>query len=163
MIYLNKACFNGFYRVNSKGFFNVPSGKKKSVRCYDENNFDNLRLFFKERKANIPNLDFEEDVNKANEGDFVYFDPPYDTWEEKDSFTSYSKNNFGKDEQWSLAKVYEELSSKGVYLMLSNHNTKIIQELYSQFRINIVPAKRMINSKGDQRGEVEEDIIANYE
>ncbi len=99
MIYLNKACFNGFYRVNSKGFFNVPSGKKKSVRCYDENNFDNLRLFFKERKANIPNLDFEEDVNKANEGDFVYFDPPYDTWEEKDSFTSYSKNNFGKDEQ----------------------------------------------------------------
>ena len=120
-------------------------------------------MFFKERKANITNLDFEEDFNKAKEGDFVYFDPPYDTWEEKDSFTSYSKNNFGKDEQRRLAKVYEELSSKGVYLMLSNHNIKIIQDLYSQFKINIVPAKRMINSKGDQRGEVEEDIITNYE
>ena len=88
-IYLNKACFNGLYRVNSKGYFNVPSGKKKAVNCFDKKTFDNLNLFFKNRKPVITSIDFEEAVKNAKAGDFVYFDPPYDTWEEKNSFTSY--------------------------------------------------------------------------
>jgi len=163
MIYLNKACFNGLYRVNSKGYFNVPSGKKKSVNCFDRINFEQLRKFFKQRKAVITNVDFEEAVKNAKAGDFVYFDPPYDTWEDKDSFTSYDKNTFGKEEQTRLAKVYKRLSDKGVYVMLSNHNTKFIQELYKDFHINVVSAKRMINSKADGRGEVEEVLITNYE
>lgn len=163
MIYLNKACFNGLYRVNSKGFFNVPSGKKKAVNCFDKKTFDNLNLFFKNRKPAITNIDFEEAVKNAKAGDFVYFDPPYDTWEEKNSFTSYDKNVFGKEEQVRLAKVFKELSDKGVYVMLSNHNTKFINELYKGFHITVVPAKRMINSKADGRGEVEEVIITNYE
>ncbi len=163
MVYLNKACFNGLYRVNSKGLFNVPSGKKKSVNCFDRDNFENLREFFKSKKANITCCDFEESVKKAKAGDFVYFDPPYDTWEDKDSFTSYDKNAFGKDEQKRLAEVYKKLSDKGVYVMLSNHNTEFIRELYKDFHINIVPAKRMINSKADGRGEVEEVLITNYE
>ena len=163
MIYLNKACFNGLYRVNSKGYFNVPFGKKKIVKCYDRENFENLRKFFKKRKSVITSVDFEEAVKSAKVGDFVYFDPPYDTWEDKDSFTSYSKDSFGKDEQKRLAKVFKELSNKGVYCMLSNHNTKFIRELYSDFHINVVNAKRMINSKGDARGEVEEVLITNYE
>ena len=163
MIYLNKACFNGLYRVNSKGYFNVPSGKKKVVNCFDKKTFDNLNLFFKNRKPVITSIDFEEAVKNAKTGDFVYFDPPYDTWEEKNSFTSYDKNTFGKEEQIRLAKVFKELSDKGVYVMLSNHNTKFINELYKGFHITVVPAKRMINSKADGRGEVEEVIITNYE
>ena len=163
MIYLNKACFNGLYRVNSKGYFNVPSGKKKVVNCFDKKSFDNLNLFFKNRKPVITSIDFEEAVKNAKAGDFVYFDPPYDTWEEKNSFTSYDKNAFGKEEQVRLAKVFKELSNKGVYVMLSNHNTKFINELYKGFHITIVPAKRMINSKADGRGEGEEVIITNYE
>lgn len=163
MIYLNKTCFNGLYRVNSKGYFNVPSGKKKVVNCFDKKTFDNLNLFFKNRKPVITNVDFEEAVKNAKAGDFVYFDPPYDTWEEKNSFTSYDKNAFGKEEQVRLAKVFKELSDKGVYVMLSNHNTKFINELYKGFHITVVPAKRMINSKADGRGEVEEVIITNYE
>jgi len=163
MVYLNKACFNGLYRVNSKGYFNVPSGKKKTVNCFDRDNFENLRLFFKTKKSVITNQDFEKAVKNAKAGDFVYFDPPYDTWEDKDSFTSYDKNAFGKDEQKRLANVYKKLSDKGVYAMLSNHNTEFIRELYKDFHINVVPAKRMINSKADGRGEVEEVLITNYE
>lgn len=163
MIYLNKACFNGLYRVNSKGYFNVPSGKKKAVNCFDKKDFDNLNLFFKNRKPVITSIDFEEAVKNAKAGDFVYFDPPYDTWEEKNSFTSYDKNAFGKEEQVRLSKVFKKLSDRGVYVMLSNHNTKFINELYKGFHITVVPAKRMINSKADGRGEVEEVIITNYE
>ncbi len=163
MIYLNKACFNGLYRVNSKGYFNVPSGKKKIVHCFDRKTFDNLNLFFKNRKPVITSIDFELAVKNAKTGDFVYFDPPYDTWEEKNSFTSYDKNAFGKEEQIRLAKVFKDLSNKGVYVMLSNHNTKFINELYKDFHITVVPAKRMINSKADGRGAVEEVIITNYE
>ena len=163
MIYLNKACFNGLYRVNSKGFFNVPSGKKKTVCCFDRKTFGNLNLFFKNRKIVITNVDFEQACKNAKSGDFAYFDPPYDTWEEKNSFTSYDKNAFNKDSQIRLCNVFKDLSSKGVYVMLSNHNTKFINELYQGFHINVVPAKRMINSKGDGRGEVEEVLITNYE
>ena len=163
MIYLNKSCFNGLYRVNSKGYFNVPSGKKKTVKCYDKKTFDNLNLYFESRKVVISNTDFEKAVKDALPGDFVYFDPPYDTWEEKSSFTSYDKNSFGKEEQIRLARVFKELSDKGVFVMLSNHNTKFINELYQGFNITVVPAKRMINSKADGRGPVEEVIITNYE
>lgn len=163
MIYLNKSCFNGLYRVNSKGFYNVPFGKKDKVVCFDRNNFESLRKFFKTRKAVITNCDFEEAVKNAKAGDFVYFDPPYDTWEHKDSFTSYDKNAFGKEEQIRLSNVFKALSNKGVYVMLSNHNTDFIRELYKDFHINVVPAKRMINANGNGRGAVEEVLITNYE
>lgn len=163
MIYLNKSCFNGLYRVNSKGFFNVPSGKKKSVICYEEKNIQEITDFFGKSKFEILNGDFEKAVADAKKGDFVYFDPPYDTWENKDSFTSYAKNPFGKDEQRRLAGCFKSLSDKGVYVMLSNHNTDFIRELYKDFNIHVVEAKRMINSKADGRGNVEEVIITNYE
>lgn len=163
MIYLNKACFNGLYRVNSKGFFNVPSGRKEKVTTFDEDNFAAIEEYFKNNDVKILNGDFAEAVKDAKVGDFVYFDPPYDTIENKNSFTSYSKNDFGKEEQRRLAEVYRDLSHRGVKAMLSNHNTAFIQELYSEFNIHVVNAKRMINSKADGRGAVEEVIITNYE
>lgn len=162
MIYLNKSCFNGLYRVNSKGFFNVPSGRKKKVVTFDEDNFDSLREYFRNNDIMILNGDFEDAVKNAKAGDFVYFDPPYDAIENKNSFTSYAKNDFGKDEQIRLAKLYKRLSDKGVFVMLSNHNTAFINELYKDFNIHVVNAKRMINSKADGRGDVEEVIITNY-
>lgn len=162
MIYLNKACFNGLYRVNSKGFFNVPSGRKKKVVTFDEDNFDFLREYFRKNDITILNGDFEEATKIAKAGDFVYFDPPYDVIENKNSFTSYAKNDFGKDEQIRLAMLYKKLSDSGVFVMLSNHNTAFINELYKDFNIHVVNAKRMINSKADGRGDVEEVIITNY-
>ena len=162
MIYLNKSCFNGLYRVNSKGYFNVPSGRKKNVVTFDEENFNSLREYFRNNDITILNGDFEDAVKNAKAGDFVYFDPPYDVIENKNSFTSYAKNDFGKDEQIRLAKLYKKLNDKGVFVMLSNHNTAFINELYKDFNIHVVNAKRMINSKADGRGGVEEVIITNY-
>lgn len=163
MIYLNKSCFNGLYRVNSKGYFNVPSGKKETINCYEEANLNEIANFFSNSKFEILNGDFEKAVENAQNGDFVYFDPPYDTWEDKNSFTSYAKNPFGKDEQKRLAEVFKKLSDKGVFVMLSNHNTEYIRELYKDFNIHVVEAKRMINSKATGRGNVEEVLVTNYE
>lgn len=163
MIYLNKSCFNGLYRVNSKGFFNVPSGKKRKVVCYEKENIEEIRIFFSNSRFEILNGDFQDAVKNVRHGDFVYFDPPYDTWEDKNSFTSYAKSPFGKEEQKRLANVYKALSDEGAFVMLSNHNTEYIRELYKDFHIHVVEAKRMINSKASGRGNVEEVIITNYE
>ena len=163
MIYLNKACFNGLYRVNSKGYFNVPSGKKNEVKTFDEENFNNLYKYFNNNSITILLSDFEEAVSKkANKNDFVYFDPPYDTLDDKNSFTSYDKNNFKKEEQARLASIFKKLDEKNVKVMLSNHNTNYIRELYKDYNIHIINAKRMINSNGNGRGNVEEVIITNY-
>lgn len=162
MIYLNKACFNGLFRVNSKGYFNVPSGKKIKVNAYDRINFDNIHNYFKGSNITILNQDFEKAVENAKQGDFVYFDPPYDKFESQDNFTAYSKESFGREEQTRLADTFKKLHEKKVYVMLSNHNTKFINELYSDFNIKVVNARRMINSDASKRGNVEEVIITNY-
>lgn len=162
MIYLNKACFNGLYRVNSKGYFNVPSGKYKLINAYDKELFDELYEYFKRNRIDILNDDFENVVQDAKTGDFVYFDPPYDTFEEQKNFTTYTKEVFGKEEQARLARVFKDLNDKGVNIMLSNHNTKYINELYKGFNIHVINAKRSINSKSSGRGYVEEVIITNY-
>lgn len=162
MIYLNKSCFNGLFRVNSKGYFNVPSGKKKTVNAYDRDNFENIRAYFRDANPVITHSDFAEAVASAKAGDFVYFDPPYDTWDEKNSFTSYDKEGFGKKDQARLADCYRELDKRGVKLMLSNHNTSYINELYKGFDIHVVNAKRMINSDANGRGDVQEVIIKNF-
>lgn len=162
LIYLNKACFNGLYRVNSNGFFNVPSGKKEIVHTVDESNFLGIFDYFKMAKPEITSKDFVKAVEKAKEGDFVYFDPPYDSIEDKNGFVSYDKEGFKKEDQIRLAECFKELDSRGVKVMLSNHNTKFINELYNDFNIHIVKARRSINSKGEGRGEVEEVIITNY-
>jgi len=161
-LYLNKSCFNGLYRVNSKGQFNVPSAKKTKVQTYDKENIIILHDYFINKGVTILSGDFEEAVNNAKAGDFVYFDPPYDTFDDKDSFTSYTKFNFSKEDQLRLSKLYRELSDRNVYVMLSNHNTKLINDIYKGFNIHVVNAKRMINSKSNGRGYVEEVIITNY-
>lgn len=161
-IYLNKSCFNGLYRVNSKGYFNVPSAKKEHVTTYSKENMDKIHEYFKNDNVVILNGDFVEATRNAKEGDFVYFDPPYDTWEDKESFTAYSKFDFNKDDQRRLAECFKELTQRGVKCMLSNHNTEFINELYKGFNIKVISVKRMINSDAKGRGPVEEVIITNY-
>jgi len=161
-IYLNKSCFNGLYRVNSKGYFNVPFGKKEKINTYDKDNMEIIHYYFKTNDVTILNGDFAKAVENAKAGDFVYFDPPYDPLENKNSFTSYSKDNFTRDDQERLANLFMELSKKGVYVMLSNHNTSLIKELYKDYNIRIVHAKRVINSDSNGRGDVEEVIVTNY-
>ena len=161
-LYMNKACFNGLYRVNSKGEFNVPFNGKEAVKTYDLDNLNAMHEYLFNNKIKICSKDYEKVVASAKKGDFVYFDPPYDVLEDKQSFTSYTKNDFGKKEQERLCKVFKRLSKRGVKVMLSNSNTEFIRELYKDFNIHIVKARRNINSKGNNRGEVEEVIITNY-
>lgn len=160
-IYLNKACFNGLYRVNSKNEFNVPFNKKAKVNTYDGQNLGIIHSYLNFNDVTILNIDFEESVKDAKKGDFIYFDPPYDS--ETSTFNSYTEEGFGKKEQIRLAKVYKELADKGCYVMLSNHNTTLVNELYKDFNIHIIEAKRNINANGKKRGKVEEVIITNYE
>ena len=162
-LYLNKACFNGLYRVNSKGFFNVPSAKKSKVHLFDEDNISALHDYFSHGNVTILNEDFALSVQNAQQNDFVYFDPPYDTFDGKDNFTSYSKDSFGKNEQIRLANTYRLLNDRGVKVMLSNHNTQFIRDLYNGFNIHVVDAVRRINSDASKRGAVEEVLITNYE
>lgn len=159
-IYLNKACFNGLYRVNSKNEFNVPFNKKEKVNTYDSENLYTIHSYFNFNNVEAYSLDFEEVLKSAKKGDFVYFDPPYDS--ETSTFNSYTENGFGKDEQLRLSKVFKELDSKGVYCMLSNHNTTYINELYNGYNIHVIEAKRNINANGKKRGKVEEVIVTNF-
>ena len=159
-IYLNKACFNGLYRVNSKNEFNVPFGKKTKVNTYEGQNLGIVHCILNFNDIKLLSTDFEEAVKTAKKGDFIYFDPPYDS--DTSTFNSYTEDGFGKKEQERLAKLYKELSDRGCYVMLSNHNTKLIRELYKDFNIHVIKAKRNINANGRKRGKVEEVIITNY-
>ena len=160
-IYLNKACFNGLYRVNKKNEFNVPFGKKTKVNTYEGSNLITVSNYLTMNNIKILSVDFEEAVKNVKEKDFVYFDPPYDS--ETSTFNSYTEEGFNRDEQIRLAKVFKELDRKGAFVMLSNHNTSLINDLYKEYNIHLIEAKRNINSNGKKRGNVEEVIITNYE
>ena len=159
-IYLNKACFNGLYRVNSKNEFNVPFGKKEKVNTYEGQNLGVVHCILNFNDIKLLSTDFEEAVKDAKKGDFVYLDPPYDS--DTSTFNDYTENGFNKDEQRRLALLFKELSDRGCYVMLSNHNTILVNELYKDYNIHVIEAKRNINADGKKRGKVEEVIITNY-
>lgn len=156
-IFLNKHCFNGLYRVNSKGLFNVPYNQSKSA-SYVESNILNISALLK--NATITHGDFEEVCKKAKKGDFVFFDSPYAPLNPT-SFESYTKEGFDIESHERLAKLFGELTKKGCYCMLTNHNTDLIQKLYAQYNLEVVDVKRMINSKADKRTG-QEVIVRNY-
>ncbi len=161
-IFLNRTCFNGLYRVNSLGQFNVPFGAYTNPDFVQEKNILNSSKLLRKTKAEIRLQSFERVLDKAEVGDFIYFDPPYDTLTTSANFTSYDKSWFGQDMQVRLAEVYKELSDRGVKVMLSNHNTPLIREVYSWYKFNIVKARRNVNSKGNKRWEIEEIVVRNY-
>lgn len=159
-IYLNRTCFNGMYRVNSKGEFNVPFGHYKNPRILDENNLINCSNLL--QKTEIKHADFSEILKKVKKGDFVYFDPPYVPLSETSSFTSYTKDGFDMDMQFKLRDVCDELDSMGVKFLLSNSDTKLVNELYENYNIKKVFASRQINANADGRGKITEVLVRNY-
>ena len=159
-IYLNRTCFNGMYRVNSKGEFNVPFGHYKNPRILDENNLINCSNLL--QRTEIKHADFSEILKKVKKGDFVYFDPPYVPLSETSSFTSYTKDGFDMDMQLSLRDVCDELDSMGVKFLLSNSDTQFVNELYENYNIKKVFASRQINANADGRGKITEVLVRNY-
>ena len=161
LIYLNKTCYNGLYRVNSQGKFNVPFSSYKNPLICDE---EGLRAAsFALQSADFRVGDFEEiTFNLAKPEDFIYLDPPYYPLSDTANFTGYIPEGFGKREQERLAGIYKKLDKLGCYLMLSNSDTPFIRELYRGFLIETVEAGRAINSKAEGRGKITELVILNY-
>ena len=162
-IYLNRTCFNGLYRVNSKWQFNVPFGKYKSPDFVQEENILNVSKLLNKTQAIIELASFEKVLENVKPWDFVYFDPPYDVLSDTANFTSYTQDGFWVEWQKKLAEVFKKLDKMWVKVMLSNHNTPLINQLYKDYKIDIVWAKRAVNSKVEGRKGVEEVVVRNYE
>ncbi len=162
-IYLNKTCYNGLYRENSKGEFNVPFGRYKSPKICDEDNLRSVSEFLRSADIQILHQDYRETCKLAREGDFVYLDPPYHPISKTSSFTKYTKEDFTEEDQITLSEVFKELDRKGCYIMLSNSNTEFIKDLYRGFEIVELSANRSINCKAEGRGrEKVEILVKNY-
>ena len=160
LIYLNRHGYNGLYRVNSSNKFNVPFGKYNNPGMPSSGNIMALSELF--QSCTIMNSDFELTVNNARKDDFVYFDPPYMPLSKTSYFTGYTHSGFDEKDQERLAKSFQKLSDKGVYVMESNSSTDFIKELYKDFNLLEVDARRNINSVGTKRNSIKELIITNY-
>jgi DNA adenine methylase len=160
-MYLNKTCFNGLWRENNKGEFNVPFGKYKSFSI-NEREILLLHGYLNQNSISIVCADYQKTLKGATKGDLVYLDPPYDK-EVSSSFTKYTKEDFTKEDQIKLKQVVDLLTKKGVYVILSNANTDFIRNLYKDYAIKIIEAGRSISSKGNKRGKSPiEVIITNF-
>ena len=159
-IYLNKTCFNGLYRVNSQGKFNVPFGRYKKPLICDSRNLKAVSLAL--RNLEISSGHFETCLEFAKKADFVYFDPPYQPLSKTSSFTSYTKDSFSEEAQRKLCEVFKKLDKRECKVMLSNSDTSFIHKLYKNFRIKVMFAKRAISCKASGRGTITELLILNY-
>jgi len=157
-IYLNRCGFNGLYRVNKKGEFNVPFGKYTDPTICDESNLIAVSQCLRQ-KVEFQSQDFETCADAAVAGDVVYFDPPYLPTSETADFTEYTPGGFGLDQHRRLAALFRRLADRGVIVLLSNADVPRTHELYEGLRIDIVNARRNINSDGDKRGEVTEVLV----
>jgi len=164
LIYLNKTCFNGLYRVNSRGGFNVPMGRYTDPPILDADNLRAVRAAL--RGVTLRAAHFRDTLDTARRGDFIYFDPPYLPLSRTSSFTSYAVNAgrcaFGEPDQEELAAVYAALARRGCRVMLSNSDAPFIHRLYRDFDVREVRARRSINSKSDRRGRISEIVVLNY-
>ena len=162
MIWINKHCFNGLYRVNKKGLFNVPYNNKQLGKSIEEANIMSIGYYLENNKIEIKCQDFEETCEGVKKGDFVYFDSPYLPVSETARFTDYTKDGFTMDDHERLAKLYKRLDALGAKVMLSNHDVDLVYELYDGYKIEQVDVKRAINSDASKRTG-KEVIITNYE
>jgi DNA adenine methylase len=160
MIFLNKTCFNGLWRVNSRGEFNVPIGSHINPTLYNEENVHAASRALE--NVHLDTQDFRDTLAATRRGDFVYIDPPYFPVSPTASFTSYTKDEFGAEQQRELAALFADAAKRGVRLMLSNSDTEFIRRLYHGFKIHTVRARRMVNCDGTKRGEVNEVVVTNF-
>lgn len=163
VIFLNKTCYNGLFRVNSQGQFNVPFGKYKNPNILDVAVLKAVSKYLNDNEVKILNLDFQEVLEEPKKGDFVYIDPPYDPVSDTASFTGYDINGFNKDEQIRLKDTYDSLNKKGCKVLLSNAYTNFIRDLYKDYNHIKISAIRAINSNAKKRGKVDEILVKNYE
>jgi len=159
-IFLNRTCYNGLWRVNSRGGFNVPFGRYTNPRILDE---EGLRVASRAlADVEIELADFQAVTDRLGPGDFVYFDPPYAPVSKTSDFTAYAAGGFGPEEQRRLAGELTRLRARGVLALLSNADTPDTRLLYQDFAVDSVMAARAINSKGERRGQVSELLVSNW-
>lgn len=163
VIYLNKTCFNGLYRVNKTGLFNSPYGKYKNPNIINKSAILAMSDYFNNNNIKIIQGDYKNALKDLKKDTFVYFDPPYMPISTSSSFTNYTKTSFNEKEQIELKKECDKLNNKEIKFMLSNSDHPLIRELYKNFDIRIVKAKRSINSKGNSRGKINEILVKNYD
>jgi len=164
LLFLNKTCFNGLYRVNSKGKFNVPLGRYTNPNIVNRENLTAVSKFLQSDKIKISCRDFESILKDAKKGDFVYFDPPYQPVSDTANFTSYTHRDFTEDDLQRLADLANQLNSKGSYVLLSNSNTKIVKKIFSskKWKVKEIAVNRAINSNSQKRTGHKEILIKNY-
>ena len=162
-LYLNKTCFNGLYRVNKKGQFNTPFGKYSNPTICKENDLKDVSSYFNDNDISIMSGDFAQCVKDAQEGDFVYLDPPYVPLSKTSSFTSYTKEGFEDCDQKRIKSIIDDLSNNGVYVLMSNSSSSDVFDLYSSdYNIETVKVARKVNSKAHKRNKIDEFLIKNY-
>ncbi len=160
LIYLNKTCFNGLYRVNSRGEFNVPFGDYENPKILDEENLRACSAALQGAELRCGTFDTLEEMTKP--GDFVYCDPPYAPLSKTSSFASYTKEGFADEMHSRLAEFCARLDKRGVRFLVSNSYTDLVLNVFSAFKIEVVESPRSINSKGERRGKISEALISNY-
>jgi len=159
-LFLNKTCYNGVYRENAEGKFNVPHGHRKTVSLHELDSIKHASNVLK--NAEIWNGSYEDVLASASEGDFIYLDPPYVPLSSTSNFTQYTGSNFGNAEHEKLKLLFEKLDKRGCLLMMSNSDTPLVKELYKRFRQTEVMADRAVNCKVQGRGKITELVITNY-
>lgn len=162
IIFLNKTCYNGLYRVNSKGEFNCPFGRYRNPNIVNADLLRSASRYLNQREIRITDGDFEPVLDDLDHSHFVYLDPPYHPLSKGSSFTAYVKGGWGEREQTRLRDACDRLDAKGVRFLLSNSSAELVRELYSNYRIETVKASRHVNSDGAKRGAVEEVLVRNY-
>lgn len=159
ILYLNKTCYNGLYRVNSSGQFNSPYGRYKNPNIVNSVSIRAMSKYLKNNEIDIRQGDYREILKNLSRGAFVYFDPPYMPVSTSSSFTGYTENGFNYEQQLCLKEECDKLREKGIPFLQSNSDCHEIRELYHNYNIEIVQAKRSINSKSEKRGEINEVLI----
>ena len=164
LLFLNKTCFNGLYRVNKKGKFNVPLGRYTNPNIVNKENLTAVSKILKSKKIKISCRDFEAVLDDAKKDDLVYFDPPYQPVSNTANFTSYTHRDFTEDDLERLAGLGDQLNSKGCHVLLSNSNSKTVKDIFSKkyWKISLIDANRAINSNSKKRTGHKEILIKNY-
>ena len=163
IIYLNKTCFNGLYRVNNSGEFNSPFGRYKNPNIINEPILKAVSNYLNNNDVEIMNGDYLEVLQKADKNSFVYLDPPYHPVSESANFTGYIQGGWDTNDQIKLREACDDLTKRGVRFLQSNSSTDFIREEYTKYKIHTIKANRAINSDAEKRGEIEEVLIENYE
>jgi DNA adenine methylase len=163
VLYLNKTCYNGLFRVNNAGEFNSPFGNYRNPNIVNAPTLRAVSAYFNTTTIHLTSIDYAEVLKRLPKGAFVYLDPPYDPISDTANFTGYARGGFSRKDQIVLRSACDELDARGIKFMLSNSATDFIKEQYSNYNITVVQAKRAINSDGAKRGEVDEVVVRNYE